>query len=159
VYQATGEKIMYLHARGATEGTTTFVGPGTFHGFRRHVIELSPLRIIPYLNVSFPGPPRQSRRRPKRQKPARRPLPEHLPREELRHLRPIHGLHDSGNPRQPAPAYARERRSPVPCDASTCFAADFRTRLAHNKGPAIVNWGRGEEPAARRVTLLGLGNQ
>jgi dihydroorotase len=41
-------------------GTTTFVdagsaGPGTFHGFRRHVIEPSPLRIIPYLNVSFPG--------------------------------------------------------------------------------------------------------
>ena len=126
MYQATGEKIMYLHARGATEGTTTFVGPGTFHGFRRHVIELSPLRIIPYLNVSFPGPPRQSRRRPKRQKPARRPLPEHLPREELRHLRPIHGLHDSGNPRQPAPAYARERRSPVPCDASTCFVELLR---------------------------------
>ena len=41
-------------------GTTTFVdagsaGSGNFHGFRRHVIELSPLRIIPYLNVSFPG--------------------------------------------------------------------------------------------------------
>src|SRR5580692_9390334 len=41
-------------------GTTTFVdagsaSPGTFHGFRRHVIELSPLRIIPDLNVSFPG--------------------------------------------------------------------------------------------------------
>ena len=41
-------------------GTTTFVdagsaGPGIFHGFRRHVIERSPLRIIPYLNVSFPG--------------------------------------------------------------------------------------------------------
>src|SRR6516165_7932499 len=41
-------------------GTTTFVdagsaGPGTLHGFRRHVIEPSPLRIIPYLNVSFPG--------------------------------------------------------------------------------------------------------
>jgi dihydroorotase len=41
-------------------GTTTFVdagsaGAGTFHGFRRHVIEPSPLRIIPYLNVSFPG--------------------------------------------------------------------------------------------------------
>ena len=41
-------------------GTTTFVdagsaGAGTFHGFRRHVIEHSPLRIIPYLNVSFPG--------------------------------------------------------------------------------------------------------
>src|SRR5499427_9986663 len=41
-------------------GTTTFVdagsaGPGIFHGFRRHVIECSPLRIVPYLNVSFPG--------------------------------------------------------------------------------------------------------
>src|SRR6478736_4802716 len=41
-------------------GTTTFVdagsaGAGNFHGFRRHVIEQSPLRIIPYLNVSFPG--------------------------------------------------------------------------------------------------------
>jgi len=41
-------------------GTTTFVdagsaGPGNFHGFRRHVIELSPLRIIPFLNISFPG--------------------------------------------------------------------------------------------------------
>ncbi len=30
-------------------------GPGNFHGFRRHVIEPSPLRILPYLNVSFPG--------------------------------------------------------------------------------------------------------
>src|SRR5215471_4202139 len=41
-------------------GTTTFVdagsaGPGNFHGFRRHVIEHSPLRIIPFLNTSFPG--------------------------------------------------------------------------------------------------------
>jgi len=41
-------------------GTTTFVdagsaGPGNFHGFRRHVIEPSPLRIIPFLNTSFPG--------------------------------------------------------------------------------------------------------
>jgi dihydroorotase len=41
-------------------GTTTFVdagsaGPGNFHGFRRHVIEASPLRIIPFLNISFPG--------------------------------------------------------------------------------------------------------
>src|SRR5438132_12272756 len=41
-------------------GTTTFVdagsaGPDNFHGFRRHVIEPSPLRILPYLNVSFPG--------------------------------------------------------------------------------------------------------
>ncbi|HVC55286.1 MAG TPA: amidohydrolase/deacetylase family metallohydrolase [Stellaceae bacterium] len=41
-------------------GTTTFVdagsaGPGNFHGFRRHVIEPSALRILPFLNVSFPG--------------------------------------------------------------------------------------------------------
>jgi dihydroorotase len=41
-------------------GTTTFVdagsaGPGNFHGFRRHVIERSPVRIIPFLNISFPG--------------------------------------------------------------------------------------------------------
>ena len=41
-------------------GTTTFVdagsaGPGNFHGFRRHVIEPSPLRIISFLNISFPG--------------------------------------------------------------------------------------------------------
>jgi dihydroorotase len=41
-------------------GTTTFVdagsaGPGNFPGFRRHVIERSPLRILPFLNVSFPG--------------------------------------------------------------------------------------------------------
>jgi dihydroorotase len=41
-------------------GTTTFVdagssGPGNFHGFRRHVIEPSPVRIIPILNVSHAG--------------------------------------------------------------------------------------------------------
>src|SRR5437867_4248886 len=41
-------------------GTMTFVdagssGPGNFPGFRRHVIERSSLRILPYLNVSFPG--------------------------------------------------------------------------------------------------------
>ena len=41
-------------------GTTTFVdagtaGPGNFPGFRRHVIEPSPLRILAYLNVSFAG--------------------------------------------------------------------------------------------------------
>src|SRR5579872_6062254 len=40
--------------------TATFVdagsaGPGNFAGFRRHVIEPSPLRILPYLNISFPG--------------------------------------------------------------------------------------------------------
>jgi len=43
-----------------SSGTTTFVdagsaGAGNFHGFRRHVIEPSPVRILPYLNVSFPG--------------------------------------------------------------------------------------------------------
>ncbi|HZK91751.1 MAG TPA: amidohydrolase/deacetylase family metallohydrolase [Stellaceae bacterium] len=41
-------------------GTTTFVdagssGPGNFHGFRRHVIEKSPVRILPILNVSHAG--------------------------------------------------------------------------------------------------------
>jgi len=41
-------------------GVTTFIdagsaGPGNFHGFRRHVIEPSPVRILPYLNVSFAG--------------------------------------------------------------------------------------------------------
>lgn len=30
-------------------------GPGNFHGFRKHVIEPSPVRILPYLNVSFAG--------------------------------------------------------------------------------------------------------
>jgi dihydroorotase len=40
--------------------TATFVdagssGPGNFPGFRRHVIEPSPLRILPFLNVSYPG--------------------------------------------------------------------------------------------------------
>src|SRR6476620_8991859 len=41
-------------------GTTTFVdagsaGPGNFPGFRRHVIEPSPVRILAYLNISFRG--------------------------------------------------------------------------------------------------------
>ncbi|NKB58406.1 MAG: amidohydrolase/deacetylase family metallohydrolase [Alphaproteobacteria bacterium] len=41
-------------------GTTTFVdagsaGAGTFHGFRKHVIEPSPLRIVAFLNISHPG--------------------------------------------------------------------------------------------------------
>lgn len=41
-------------------GTTTFVdagsaGAGTFHGFRKHIIEASPLRIIAFLNISHPG--------------------------------------------------------------------------------------------------------
>jgi dihydroorotase len=43
-----------------TSGTATFVdagssGPGNFHGFRRHVIEPSPVRILPILNVSHAG--------------------------------------------------------------------------------------------------------
>ncbi len=43
-----------------TGGVTTFIdagsaGAGNFHGFRKHVIEPSPVRILPYLNVSFPG--------------------------------------------------------------------------------------------------------
>ena len=41
-------------------GTTTFVdagtaGPGNFAGFRKHVIEPSPVRILAFLNVSFAG--------------------------------------------------------------------------------------------------------
>src|SRR4030088_376861 len=41
-------------------GTTTLVdagsaGPGNFPGFRRHVIEPSPVRILAYLNISFAG--------------------------------------------------------------------------------------------------------
>ncbi|HWK44748.1 MAG TPA: amidohydrolase/deacetylase family metallohydrolase [Stellaceae bacterium] len=41
-------------------GTTTFIdagsaGPGIFHGFRRFIIEPSPVRILAYLNLSFPG--------------------------------------------------------------------------------------------------------
>jgi dihydroorotase len=41
-------------------GTTTLVdagsaGPGNFHGFRKLVIEPSPIRILPYLNISFAG--------------------------------------------------------------------------------------------------------
>ncbi len=40
--------------------TATFIdagsaGPGNFHGFRHHVIEKSPVRILAYLNVSFAG--------------------------------------------------------------------------------------------------------
>ncbi|HEX6143180.1 MAG TPA: amidohydrolase/deacetylase family metallohydrolase, partial [Geminicoccaceae bacterium] len=41
-------------------GSTTLVdagsaGPGNFHGFREFVIEPSPIRILPYLNISFAG--------------------------------------------------------------------------------------------------------
>jgi dihydroorotase len=41
-------------------GATTLVdagsaGPGNFHGFRAFVIEPSPVRILPYLNISFAG--------------------------------------------------------------------------------------------------------
>jgi dihydroorotase len=43
-----------------SSGTATFVdagssGPGNFSGFRRHVIEPSPVRILPILNVSHAG--------------------------------------------------------------------------------------------------------
>jgi len=43
-----------------TSGVTTAVdtgsaGPGNFHGFRKHVIELSEVRILAYLHVSFAG--------------------------------------------------------------------------------------------------------
>jgi dihydroorotase len=45
---------------GRRSGTTTFIdagsaGPGNFLGFRRHVIERSTLRILPFLHVSFAG--------------------------------------------------------------------------------------------------------
>src|SRR3984957_16053441 len=41
-------------------GITTLVdagsaGPGNFAGFRRHVIERSEVRILPFLHISFPG--------------------------------------------------------------------------------------------------------
>ncbi len=44
----------------AKRGCTTLVdagsaGPGNFHGFRAHVIEPCPVRIIAYLNISFAG--------------------------------------------------------------------------------------------------------
>jgi len=47
-------------AMASRSGTTTFIdagsaGAGNFHGFRRHVIEPSPVRILAYLNVSFAG--------------------------------------------------------------------------------------------------------
>jgi dihydroorotase len=43
-----------------SSGTTTLVdagsaGPGNFPGFRHHVIAPSPIRILAYLNISFPG--------------------------------------------------------------------------------------------------------
>lgn len=41
-------------------GATTLVdagsaGPGNFHGFRAHIIEPSPVRVLPFLNISFAG--------------------------------------------------------------------------------------------------------
>ncbi|MSP05371.1 MAG: amidohydrolase/deacetylase family metallohydrolase [Acetobacteraceae bacterium] len=46
------------YARGS--GITTLIdagsaGPGNMHGFRRHVIERSDVRIVPFLNISFAG--------------------------------------------------------------------------------------------------------
>lgn len=45
---------------GRRSGTTTFVdagtaGAGNFPGFRKHVIERSALRILPFLHIAFPG--------------------------------------------------------------------------------------------------------
>lgn len=47
-------------ALAASGGTTTLVdagsaGPGNFAGFRVHIIEPSPVRILAYLNISFAG--------------------------------------------------------------------------------------------------------
>jgi dihydroorotase len=47
-------------ALAASGGTTTLVdagsaGPGNFAGFRAHIIEPSPVRILAYLNISFAG--------------------------------------------------------------------------------------------------------
>ncbi len=41
-------------------GCTTLIdagsaGPGNIHGFRKHVIERSDVRILPFLNIAFPG--------------------------------------------------------------------------------------------------------
>jgi len=41
-------------------GTTCFVdagtaGPANFHGFRRHLVEATPVKVLPFLNVAFPG--------------------------------------------------------------------------------------------------------
>jgi dihydroorotase len=59
---STGRHLAWGHAAevARASGTTTFIdagssGPGNFPGFRRHVIEPSPLRILPFLNVSYPG--------------------------------------------------------------------------------------------------------
>src|SRR5258708_4617792 len=30
-------------------------GPGNVHGFRKHIIEATPVRVLPYINVSFAG--------------------------------------------------------------------------------------------------------
>jgi len=30
-------------------------GPGNLHGFRKHIIEATPVRILPYINISFGG--------------------------------------------------------------------------------------------------------
>jgi dihydroorotase len=54
---AVGVDATHLARR---SGTTTFVdagtaGAGNFLGFRKHVIETVPVRILPYLNVSFAG--------------------------------------------------------------------------------------------------------
>src|SRR3954447_7902223 len=54
---ALGVDPEMIAKRGAT---TTLVdagsaGPGNFHGFRKHVIEPAPVRVLPYINISYAG--------------------------------------------------------------------------------------------------------
>lgn len=54
---ALGVDPTMIAKRGAT---TTLVdagsaGPGNFHGFRKHVIEPAPVRVLPYINISYAG--------------------------------------------------------------------------------------------------------
>jgi dihydroorotase len=50
------EPEAYCRGSGITTAVDTgSAGPGNFHGFRKHVIEPCPVRILAYLNVSFAG--------------------------------------------------------------------------------------------------------
>lgn len=60
VYHAGTSIGVDAEALARTSATTTFIdagtaGPANFLGFRKHVIERSAVRILPYMNVSFPG--------------------------------------------------------------------------------------------------------
>ena len=51
-----GVDPMHLARRGCTTLVDTgSAGPGNFPGFRKHVVETCPVRIISYLNISFAG--------------------------------------------------------------------------------------------------------